>query len=249
MLFVFLEFIIGDIFFIVDIFKTIMLILTIWNIFNCIADDSKIENLISSLTVLLGAVFYYLLFNISLDVGDNGSAFYYRTLSPEYWLIDYVVVLGFIGYFILLYNKANKLSPLLSALSIGTVVILNIFQIAYAFQISVHLQDSNKLIYLYHANILLMSARVIYRHMKEQVEIFRNRLTENEDHKKVGHISNKIDSLSKYSLFIFVVFLLLVALIELIFVLLGQGLDAPIKAFTETADWKFSKYIKPPYLK
>lgn len=30
--------------------------------------------------------------------------------------------------------------------------------------------------------------------------------------------------------------------------LLGQGLDAPIKAFTDTADWTFSKQTPPPPL-
>nr|WP_143098639.1 DUF6688 family protein [Ruminococcus albus] len=147
----------------------------------------------------------------------------------------------------MLYNKASELPPLLSALSIGAVMILNIFQIAYACQLLVNVKgDIDCLLYLYHANILLLSARVIHRHMKEQVELFRNRLTENEDNKTADRLLNKVDSLSKYSILIFIAFFFLVALIELIFVLLGQGFDAPIKAFTETADWTFSKQIPPP---
>lgn len=30
---------------------------------------------------------------------------------------------------------------------------------------------------------------------------------------------------------------------------MGQGADAPIKAFTDTADWTFSKQLPPPPLK
>ena len=38
----------------------------------------------------------------------------------------------------------------------------------------------------------------------------------------------------------------IVAIMEIIAVLIGQGLDAPIKAFTDTADWTFSQQIPPP---
>ena len=105
------------------------------------------------------------------------------------------------------------------------------------------------LLYIYHANILLLSARVIHRHMREEVEIFKSRLSSNGEHENLSRLYNIVNSLSKYSVFIFVVLFFVIALIEIVFVLLGQGLDAPIKAFTETADWTFSKQIPPPPLK
>lgn len=40
--------------------------------------------------------------------------------------------------------------------------------------------------------------------------------------------------------------LLLRIILEIIFILAGQGADAPIKALTDTADWTFSKQIPPP---
>ena len=125
---------------------------------------------------------------------------------------------------------------------------MNIFQIAYAIQISKNVHSIGCLLYVYHANILLLSARVIHRHLKEEAEVFRDRLSSEGEHKSFSRIYNVIDSLSKYSIFIFFVFFFVIALLEIVFVLLGQGLDAPFKAFTDTADWTFSKQTPPPPL-
>ena len=51
---------------------------------------------------------------------------------------------------------------------------------------------------------------------------------------------------SHYSLLVFVALFVLIAVLEIIFVLIGQGFDAPIKAFTDTADWTFSQQTPPP---
>lgn len=228
-------------------------ILTVWNIYNCIAKSPKSEKLISTLTILVGGLFYLSLF--SLDFEEAGEWYeqvnvmqYHYSLSSEYWLIDCIVFLGFAGYFVLLFKPADRLPPLISAVSISALICLNIIQIAYAVQISKNVDGTGCLLYVYHANILLLSARVIHRHMKEEAELFRNRLSSEGEHKSFSRIYNIIDSLSKYSVFIFIVLFFVIALIEIVFVLLGQGLDAPVKAFTETADWTFSKQIPPPPL-
>jgi len=225
--------------------------LTIWNIYNCISKKPKLEKLISSLTVFIGGFFYILLFAISFDVAGEwyeqvDTTQYHSTLSSEYWVIDWIIFFGFIGYFILLYVKADRLPPLTAALAISFLILLNVIQIAYAIQISKNVDGAE--LYVYHANILLLSARVIYRHMKETAEMFRERVSSNEDHKMISRIYNVIDRLSKYSILIFIVLFFVIAVIEILFVLLGQGLDAPVKAFTETADWTFSKQIPPPPL-
>ena len=142
--------------------------------------------------------------------------------------------------------KADRLPPLTAALAISFLILLNVIQIAYAIQISKNVDGVE--LYVYHANILLLSARVICRHMKETAEMFRERVSSNEDHKMISRIYNVIDRLSKYSILIFIVLFFVIAVIEILFVLLGQGLDAPVKAFTETADWTFSKQIPPPPL-
>ena len=228
-------------------------ILTVWNIYNCVAEKPKSEKLISTLTVFIGGIFYWALYTLTFE--EAGEWYeqvnvmqYHYSLSSEYGLIHIIVFLGFIGYFVLLYVRADALTPLMSALSISLLICLNVIRIAYALQISKNVDGTECLLYVYHANILLLSARVIHRHMKEEAEVFRERLSSGGEHKKISRIYNVIDSLSKYSVFIFVVLFFVIALVEIVFVLLGQGLDAPIKAFTETADWTFSKQIPPPPL-
>jgi hypothetical protein len=225
-------------------------VLTIWNIYNSLAENPKLEKTVSCLTVFIGGIFYMGLFTALYDVTgewyDQINSFqHHKSISGDYY-IRWIVVLGFIGYFVLLFNRADKLAPLKAALSISFLILMNIIQVAYAIQISKNVHGIGCLFYFYHINILVLSARAIHRHMKEEVEIFRDRLSENKTNIKFSRFYNKINSISKYSFFIFVVFFFVVALIEVVFVLLGQGLDAPIKAFTDTADWTFSKQTPPP---
>ena len=225
--------------------------LTIWNIYNCFSKKPRREKLISSITILLGAVFYMLLFLFCFEEsGDWNEQVNVRQLhysiSSEYKGIYWIVFLGFIGYFILLFFKANKLPPLVSAISISMVIILNVLQIAYAIQIAKNVDDIEWILYIYHFNILLLSARVIYLHMMQQIEIFKDRTTKMEEHKGFKRFYDYINNLSKYSFFLFIILFFVVAIIEIIFVIAGQGIDAPIKAFTDTADWTFSKQIPPP---
>ena len=55
-----------------------------------------------------------------------------------------------------------------------------------------------------------------------------------------------VNTLLKYNVLIFVCLFFLISVFEVLFILFGQGADAPIKAFTDTADWTFSKQIPPP---
>lgn len=225
--------------------------LTIWNIYNCFSKNPKKEKWIATITIIIGGMFYFLLKLISFEeAGDWYKQIsiiqYHNTISSEYSEIAWIVVLGLAGYFLLLFKKADKLPPLVAAVSISMLILLNLFQIAYAIQIKKNIHDIEYLLYVYHINILILSARVIYLHMKQQVEIFRSRTTELEQHKRFNFFFGKIDNLVKYNFFIFVVLFFVIAVIEIIFILAGQGADAPIKAFTDTADWTFSKQTPPP---
>ena len=225
--------------------------LTVWNLYNCVSKQPKFEKLISSLTVFIGGIFYIGLHALEFDeAGDWKEVIlvnqYHYSLSPRYWTVGLIVVMGFIGYFILLYKDAKKLPPLIAVSAICMLILMNVFQLAYAVQLSKNIHRIDYLLYVYHANILILSARIIQRHMKEEVEIFRNRISESDNRKNINSLFYKIDSLSKYSICIFISLFFVIAVIEIIFVLLGQGIDAPIKVFTDTADWTFSKQIPPP---
>ena len=227
--------------------------LTVWNIYNCIAEKPKLEKVISTLTVFIGGVFYLGLFALNYEQGGEwyvqvNDMQYHNSISTEYSGIIWIVLLGFVGYFILLYVKADRLPPLISAGSISFLILMNIIQIVFAIQISKNVDGMDCVLYVYHINILILSARAIHRHMKEEAEIFRERLSSDGEHKNISRIYKVIDSLSKYSILIFIVLFFVIALVEILFVLLGQGLDAPLKAFTNTADWTFSNQIPPPPL-
>lgn len=225
--------------------------LTIWNLYNCFSRKPKVEKLISCLTVFIGGLFYLVLFSFSFEeAGDwndqiNNMQYHY-SIASKYNGLFWIVVLGFIGYFILLFFKAKKLPPLVSAISISLVMLFNVFQIAYGIQLFKNIDDIEWLLYVYHFNILVLSARVVYLHMVQQIEIFKDRTAEMNEHRKFKKFYEKVDSLTKYTFFLFIVLFFVIAIIEIIFVISGQGIDAPIKAFTDTADWTFSKQIPPP---
>ena len=225
--------------------------LTVWNIYNCVSKKANHEKLISSLTVFVGGIFYLGLHALELEeAGDWNQAIYamqyHYSLSPRYWAVEWVVILSLIGYFILLYADVEKLPPLVAVLSICMLILMNVFQLVYAVQLSNNISGIGYLLYVYHANILILSARIIQKHMKEEVELFRNRISEGGNRKNINSLFYRIDSLSQYSICIFIALFFVVAIIEIIFVLIGQGIDAPIKVFTDTADWTFSKHIPPP---
>lgn len=224
---------------------------TIWNIYNCVSSKPKKEKLISGLTIIIGGVFYLLLHVLSFEEAGDwyeqiNTMQYHNIISSEYYVIDWIVLFGFVGYFILLFIDADKLPPLVSVISISLLILLNLFQIAYAIQISKNVNGLELLLYVYHINILILSARVIHRQMAQQVELFRSRAPEMEQHKGFKKFFEKINSLSKYTIVVFITLFFVIAMIEIIFVIAGQGLDAPMKAFTDTADWTFSKQIPPP---
>lgn len=82
--------------------------------------------------------------------------------------------------------------------------------------------------------------------MIQQSQIFSDRLTDASGHDGFKKFYGFINNLTKYNFFVFAMLIIVIAIIEIIFVIAGQGLDAPIKAFTQTADWTFSKQIPPP---
>ena len=94
--------------------------------------------------------------------------------------------------------KHEKLPPLIAVLSICMLILMNVFQLVYAVQLSKNVDRIDCLLYVYHANILILSARIIQKHMVEEVEILKNRISEGNGRKGINAFVNKIDSISKY---------------------------------------------------
>lgn len=277
------------------------LVLVGFNIYNLCAKNPKMPKLIAGVSLLVGSFFYFGLRVMCFD-GDYDwmvaipAASEHRILSSQYdWSIYLLFIIGIIGLLILLYAEASNLPPLISATAIAMVIVLNITQIAYAIQIARNFENIEYMFWVYHLNLIILSAYGIKKHIKEQVEVTRIEMgldgyaaekmdgyVENSDGyteeitngqaglETAGQTSSeniqpqnkqsqnqsgsrfynwlylKMCTVSGYSGVVFVVFLVLIAILEIIFVFVGQGMDVPIKAFTDTADWSFSKQTPPP---
>jgi len=231
--------------------------LTIRNVYNLFAKTPKKPKLAFWLTFLIGGVFYILLYEFSFETaGDWHEVIYdnqlHYNISTQYGLSIYIpMVLGILGMVLLCGFETEKLSPLVSAFAVAATVLFQVIQIAFAVQILKHVSEGIEyLFYVYHANLFILAVSGVRALMKEQVEYYESiRTGENETKVypvKKDRLYRIVNTFSKYTVLIFVCLFFIIAVFEVLFVLFGQGVDAPIKAFTDTADWTFSKQIPPP---
>lgn len=241
-------------------------LLTGFNIFILISKKYKFAYVIYPLTVIIGSILY-LVFIIFMDVtGPWYEAILqyqlHECISSDHWLgFILPIVLGYIGVGILLYGKDAKKPPLLSALAISSIIVMNVFQVLFAIQIYKNFAPLSQgvegliflgLPYLFHANVLIASAYAVRKQMTSQIKIFDQMRLENEDAENIniepGSLYKIVKNMSNYSALIFLCLFVVIAVLEVIFIITGQGYDAAVKAFTDTADWTFSQQIPPPPL-
>lgn len=146
-------------------------------------------------------------------------------------------------------QSIEKIPPVMSAICISLIIIGNIIQILYAVQLFENMKKYfgvvKLLLYVYHFNILIISITAIKNHVRQQLALMKDKQFTFK-RKWVGKVYNWVDSLSRMSVFIFVTLIVVIAILEIILILFGQGVDGPVKAFTMTADWTFSTQIPPP---
>lgn len=240
------------------LFILVPLILTGINVFDCFIVNRR-EKLISIITILYGALLFAFLFKsngywggdwyvqLEYSIGfDYPDIHYHNIISSDYTWLLWIFLPGIASYLILLLVKAEKLPPLLSSILIAVLTLMNVFSIVLAIQMGKNFDFYVFFLYLYQFNVLLLSARAIQLHMLQMAEIFKERATDSSVQPKLTVIFKWVNSLLKYGFLVFLALFFLVAMLEIIFVMAGQGLDAPIKAFTDTADWTFSQQIPPP---
>ncbi len=214
----------------------------------------------STLTVFVGGFLYLMLYGVGFDPGGDWYEQVYTfqthySVSTDYMpTLIILALVGLVGYFTLLFGSAEKLPPLVSVFSVAAVIMINVLHIAHAIQISnsVFIKGGHVpgemflLFYVYHANLILISATTVRKHIREMLIVAKNKGMDESDNVKYRWIYSKMTTVSHYTLIVFVALFILIAILEIIFVLCGQGFDAPIKAFTDTADWTFSKQTPPP---
>ena len=226
--------------------------LTIWNIINLFKGSHTSRAVACVLTVVIGGFMYLVLlglFDINGEWYEPIYSFQHHTpISGEYgWTFVLTVLFGFVGLLTLFFGKPEKMPPLITVLSTASVILLNIESALFGLQlIKPTFMLALLLFYVYHFNILILSVNAVRRNIRAQSDYLSTREEDFGHKKNIFWLFMKVKKISQYSVLIMTALFLLVAIMEIIAVLIGQGLDAPIKAFTDTADWTFSQQIPPP---
>lgn len=225
---------------------------TVWNIRNLVSKKPQAKRAIPTLTLLVGGFLYLVLYSFYQTSGDWYEAVYpfelHYAISTEYSpMFVLPVFFGIIGLALMLYADPLKMPPLVSVFSIASVILLNVMSILFAIQVSANpITNLQFCFYVYHFNVLLVSVFAVREHMKAQSEYLGSRVEEFKDRKNLLWLYMKVTKVSQYALPVFMAVFIIAGLLEIFAVLAGQGADAPIKVFTDTADWTFSKQIPPP---
>lgn len=153
--------------------------LNLWNLFaECSGRRKLAPRLFAGLSMGIGAAEYFLLlcawFEYSGKDYDQATyAFQTHNLidsahALSFWL---PVLVGVVGLVLLLWCRPEQLPPLVSAGAVAGVLVGNIMQILLAVQIAERV-DLHRFLdwyfYLYHGNLLLLSAMGIRRHIAGQ---------------------------------------------------------------------------------
>lgn len=221
--------------------------LSVLNIYNLFAKKLILPRAAALAALIVGWVLYLMLFGLEFSTAGDwyeqiyDTELHYSISSDFGWAAEVPAVFGLLGLLALICFEARKMPPLVSAFSIAGVVLLNVFQIALAIQLAKNISGWALMLYVYHANIFIISVSAVKNQIKQQLEIFAEQNSEEK-----SRLYRLMSSAAGYSALVFLCLFFVIAVLEIIFILTGQGADAPIKAFKDTADWTFSRQIPPP---
>lgn len=203
--------------------------------------------LLDVFTLLFGLLCTYLLYGVTTNISvvDYDTAVYVGQLHSPFHTqysgtLVWIMAFSYVALIILCVFKPEKLSPVVSASSIAFTLI-GLVCLAFIFiQLRINIFTA-----LYFLNVLLIAVRRIHFHITEHVRLAKERDTQfrSKFAEKLYKLISKISGMTALS---FLLVFPACALLEIIFILTGQGPDGFIKAFTMTADWTFSTQIPPP---
>ena len=150
--------------------------LNLWNLFaECSGRRKLAPRVFAGLSMGIGAAEYFLLVCVEFEYSgkDYDQATYtfqtHNLIDSSHALSFWLPVLvGIVGLVLLLWCRPEQLPPLVSAGAVAGVLVGNIMQILLAVQIAEQ-ADLHRFLdwyfYLYHGNLLLLSAMGIRRHI------------------------------------------------------------------------------------
>lgn len=239
--------------YIISIFLAIIIIVT--------AIFKKINKNISTLEIIAANIYVFSLIFLSYGIQTHSNQ-YYTAIDPIdgecYIPFGEKHIISLIFYFIafnvsilLIWVKENKLPPLTRVLSLSFLVIGTIIWFIVLLQISNHDiggYNPSEHYYLFvpiSIISLIISISLIIQSVKNKMIEAKEVTYSNKFLNRLNLFFAQKRNLPLWS-FILVIPLLL--LITFFLILFGQEPNSLIKVFTETATWRFSQQIPPPYL-
>lgn len=239
-------------------FLWLPIVLTGFNIRNLIKNNHT-AMVTDMATIFIGGIYYLLLLGMIGSAVHGGITYknyteaiypdqYHEMLNSEYGaIIQWVIVIGFISMILLCLMEPEKTPPLQSALCIAFTAIMLLLMGIIQVQMICNFESDFIMFYLYYVNLIIISARRIHYHITEQVRLANERETvfRTKAGEKLHKIMSTVSGMTKFS---FMLILPIAVICEILYILLGQGADGFIRAFTMTADWTFSTQTPPPPL-
>jgi len=225
--------------------------LTIWNIYNLCSRKRRLPGLASIMTLSIGGFYYWALFDLTFETTGEwheviNTVQLHNSISSEYFIsVAIPYILGILSILVLDFVPIRRLSPVFSAFCVASILLANVVQIVYAVQIAKNVKDVELMLYIYHFNILILSASAIRHQIRGQLEVIRERNITYEN-EWLNKSYQWLSSTEHMSTFVFICLLIFIVVVDILLILLGQGVDGPVKAFTMTADWTFSTQVPPP---
>ena len=232
--------------------SAVPLFLTCVNVVHLVQQRQSKTGLTDLTSILLGGFLWDMLVELSMDIlmipwyEPAYPNFYHEYLSQQYR--DVILILlfaGIISIVSLSAFKIEKIPPMLSALLTAfTAVGLILFTLVNV-QLMKNFQPLHLMLWVYVLNLYLIAARRVRLNIIAQVHKARERQTvfRSRFGKWLNSIMSKFSGMTALS---FLLILPVILVFEVIYIILGQGADGFIKAFTETADWTFSQQTPPP---
>jgi len=172
--------------------------------------------------------------------------YFHNVLHSEYGVtVKITLFIALVSLAVIAAFDAEKLPPLPQALCFGFTVL---GEILFCFVIIQFINNYNIFVIplaFYLFNLIMVTAKLTMRYITAHLEykashdtVYRFKIAEK--------LEEKLSNAAALTVFHFIMILPAALILIMLYVILGQGPDSVIKAFTMTADWTFSQQIPPP---
>ena len=204
--------------------------------------------LLGALFSLIWTEFVLISFKVtSIDYDKPAYVGYYHSvLHSEYGItVKITLFIALVSLVIIAAFDAEKIPPLPQALCFGFTVLGEILFCFVIIQFAINYSLLILPLAFYLVNLIIVTAKLTRKYIIAHLEykeshdtIYRFKLAEK--------LEEKLSSAATLTAFHFLMIFPAALILIMLYVILGQGPDGIIKAFTMTADWTFSKQIPPP---